>query len=75
MFIAQVFEWPHPQIDDDWERNELRWREITPLADWELKAIAPLLHEAEDGGFCTTPQKGIVHSETGKTQFSLPAFC
>ena len=30
---------------------------------------------AKDGGFCTTPQKGIVHSETGKTQFSLPAFC
>ena len=30
---------------------------------------------AEYGGFCTTPQKGIVHSETVKTHFSLPAFC
>ena len=27
------------------------------------------------GGFCTTPQKGIVHSETVKTHFFLPTFC
>ncbi len=47
MMIAQVFEWPHPQIDEDWERGELRWREITPLAYWELKE-SPLLHEAGD---------------------------
>lgn len=47
MFTAQVFEWPHPQIDDDWDRGEQRWREITPLAYQELKA-GGLLHEAQD---------------------------
>lgn len=48
MMNAQIYEWPHPRIDEDWECHELRWREITPLAYGELKAIAPLLHEAED---------------------------
>ena len=47
MFTAQVFEWPHPKIDEDWDRGEQRWREITPLAYRELKA-GGLLHEAED---------------------------
>ena len=55
MFTAQVYEWPHPQIDEDWERGELRWREITPLAYQELKAVASLLHEAADGFMQSEP--------------------
>lgn len=44
-----VFEWPHPQIDDDWATGQHQWREITPLAYRELHQAVPLLYEAEDG--------------------------
>ncbi len=55
MLIAQIFEWPHPQIDKDWERGKLRWREITPSAYRELRAVAPLRHEAGDGFMQSEP--------------------
>ncbi|WP_157620756.1 hypothetical protein [Synechococcus sp. PCC 7335] len=48
MYVAQVFEWPHPQIDQDWAVSKWCWREITPLAYRELKASGPLLYEARD---------------------------
>jgi len=43
-----IFEWPHPQIDDDWDSGQQQWREITPLAYQELRTVAPLLHEVEN---------------------------
>ena len=45
MLIAQIFEWPHPQIDQDWEHGQLQWREITPLAYQELKKVSSLRHQ------------------------------
>ena len=47
MLTAQIFEWPHPQIDNDWDKGDHQWREITPAAYCELKK-SPLLHEAND---------------------------
>ena len=46
MFTAQIYEWPHPCLDEDWAAGKLEWREITPLAYRELKAASVLLHEA-----------------------------
>lgn len=46
MPIAQILEWPHPQIDNDWDSGQHQWREITPLAYRELKQVTPLLYEA-----------------------------
>lgn len=48
MPVAQIFEWPHPQIDEDWNRGEQRWREITPLAYQELRTTVPLRQEAQN---------------------------
>lgn len=45
MLTAQILEWPHPQIDDDWDSGQHRWREITPLAYEELKEAVLLRHE------------------------------
>jgi hypothetical protein len=49
-----IFEWPHPQIDDDWNKGDQQWREITPLAYCELKKL-PLLHDAEDAFMQSEP--------------------
>ena len=43
-----ILEWPHPQIDEDWDSGKHRWREITPLAYQELQQVAPLMHKARD---------------------------
>jgi hypothetical protein len=43
-----IFEWPHPQIDQDWLDGNHQWREITPLAYDELSKTVPLRHEADD---------------------------
>ena len=48
MPVAQIFEWPHPQIDEDWNSGEQRWREITPLAYQELRTTVPLRQEAQN---------------------------
>ena len=32
-----IYEWPHPQIDQDWDNGDHQWREITPLAYKELQ--------------------------------------
>lgn len=48
MYRAEIYEWPHPQIDQDWAAGQLQWREITPLSYRELKAAAALLHESRD---------------------------
>ena len=40
--MQMLYEWPHPQIDLDWEIGAHQWREITPLAYRELQQI-PLL--------------------------------
>lgn len=45
MPTAQVLEWPHPQIDQDWDYGRHQWREITPLAYRELKGTVPLREE------------------------------
>ena len=37
-----IFEWPHPQIDEDWGNGHHKWREITPLAYQELRRAVPL---------------------------------
>jgi len=37
-----ILEWPHPQIDQDWDKGDHQWREITPLAYCELKRMPPL---------------------------------
>lgn len=47
MYRAEIYEWPHPQIDQDWAAGQLQWREITPLSYRELKAAAAL-HESRD---------------------------
>lgn len=44
-----ILEWPHPQIDQDWESGRHQWREVTPLAYRELKAATPLRQESTDG--------------------------
>ncbi|MEM9008691.1 MAG: hypothetical protein AAGE59_34925 [Cyanobacteria bacterium P01_F01_bin.86] len=48
MITAQILEWPHPQIDQDWDNGQRQWREITPLAYRELKQVTPLREEASD---------------------------
>lgn len=48
MITAQVLEWPHPHIDNDWDNGKMQWREITPLAYRQLRQTTPLLHEAAD---------------------------
>lgn len=45
MLQAKVFEWPHPQIDNDWSSGCHQWREITPLAYRELRTSGPLREE------------------------------
>jgi hypothetical protein len=49
-----ILEWPHPQIDDDWEKGDQQWREITPLTYCELKKL-PLLYNAEDAFMQSEP--------------------
>ncbi|MEN8445515.1 MAG: hypothetical protein ABG776_10945 [Cyanobacteria bacterium J06555_13] len=49
-----ILEWPHPQIDKDWDAGDHQWREITPLAYCELKQL-PLLHEAEEAFMQSEP--------------------
>ncbi|MBE9063430.1 hypothetical protein [cf. Phormidesmis sp. LEGE 11477] len=48
MYTVQILEWPHPVIDEDWAAGRLQWREITPLAYRELKAVCPLREEQAD---------------------------
>lgn len=48
MLIAQIFEWPHPQIDQDWKRGQMQWREVTPLAYQKLKTAAPLRYKTRN---------------------------
>ena len=52
--LADLFEWPHPQIDQDWDSGDRQWREITPLAYCELKKL-PLLYETENAFMQTEP--------------------
>ena len=49
-----IFEWPHPQIDQDWDNGDHKWREVTPLAYGDLKKV-PLLHEAKDAFMQSEP--------------------
>ena len=42
MLTPSIFEWPHPQINQDWDSGYQQWREITPLAYQELQAAGPL---------------------------------
>ena len=55
MPIAQILEWPHPQIDQDWDAGRLQWREITPLAYRELKAVCVLREEQTDAFMQSEP--------------------
>ena len=48
MRTAQIFEWPHPQIDKDWDAGCQQWREITPLAYRELRTSGPLQEDQPD---------------------------
>ena len=48
MLTAQILEWPHPQIDQDWDGGDHQWREITPLTYRELKTVCPLREEQPD---------------------------
>lgn len=48
MYSAEIYEWPHPRIDEDWAAGQFQWREITPLSYRELKVAAVLLHESRD---------------------------
>ena len=48
--------------------------DIYDFLDSTLTPKVNLVADAEKGGFCTTPQKGIVHYKTVKTHFSLSAF-
>ncbi|MEM9088952.1 MAG: hypothetical protein AAGC93_09435 [Cyanobacteria bacterium P01_F01_bin.53] len=48
MVSPQIFEWPHPQIDEDWNSGQQQWREITYLAYKELKAAVPLRCEVKN---------------------------
>ncbi|MEM9091204.1 MAG: hypothetical protein AAGC93_20985 [Cyanobacteria bacterium P01_F01_bin.53] len=52
---AQILEWPHPEIDEDWDNGQFRWREITPLAYRELKQATPLRDEAPDAFMQSEP--------------------
>lgn len=45
MLSAQILEWPHPHIDNDWDTGRHQWREITPLAYRELRTLGPLREE------------------------------
>ena len=48
MLPAQIFEWPHPQIDQDWRSGRHQWREITPSAYQELRTCCLLREEQPD---------------------------
>jgi hypothetical protein len=50
MLTAQILEWPHPQIDEDWLVGRHQWREIMPLAYQELRTSCPL-REEQPGAF------------------------
>ena len=52
---AQILEWPHTQIDQDWDAGRLQWREITPLAYQELKAVCALREEQPDAFMQSEP--------------------
>lgn len=45
MHSPKILEWPHPYIDEDWNAGKHQWREITPLAYRELKAVVALKHD------------------------------
>ena len=49
-----LYEWPHPQIDHDWDLGAHQWREITPLAYQELQQI-PLLHTSSNAFMQSEP--------------------
>lgn len=55
MFTAQMLEWPHPQIDEDWGAGRQQWREITPLAYKALRAAGPLRKAQPDAFMQATP--------------------
>lgn len=48
MLVPQILEWPHPQIDEDWNRGKHIWREITLLAYRELMSEVPLLYRTKN---------------------------
>lgn len=48
MPIPQIFEWPHPQINQDWNSGHHQWREITPLAYQQLQLVSPLQQSLPD---------------------------
>ena len=52
--MQMLYEWPHPQIDLDWESGAHQWREITPLAYKELQQI-PLLHTSSNAFMQSEP--------------------
>jgi len=43
-----ILEWPHPQIDQDWDSGKHQWREITPLAYQQLLKATTLLYRVRD---------------------------
>ena len=52
--MQMLYEWPHPQIDHDWDLGAHQWREITPLAYQELQQI-PLLHVSSNAFMQSEP--------------------
>ena len=48
MLTAQIYEWPHPRIDQDWNDGQMRWREVTSLAYRTLKTAVGLRYETKN---------------------------
>jgi hypothetical protein len=42
-----IYEWSHPQIDEDWDIGNHQWREITPATYRELSQM-PRLYTSEN---------------------------
>ena len=57
-----IYEWPHPQIDQDWDSGEHQWREITPAAYRELSQM-PRLYTAEDAFMQAEPVDILANGE------------
>lgn len=64
MLTAQILEWPHPQIDEDWNAGQYRWREITPLAYQELRTSGPLREDQPEAFMQAEPVDALPDGDT-----------
>ena len=59
-----ILEWPHPQIDQDWDSGKQQWREITPMAYQQLQKEIPLLYIERDAFMQAEPVDVLADGES-----------